>query len=125
MPMIRLKSPVQTGSLEDNDYTHVKIVEILGWNLMGNAMTVHAMHGAFDADAQEFIPASIHADLTVKRFVLEMEQYSAVVGVSSTAPGEPLGEGFLRAIYEQLLSMERSPYSGVVVDNADQTYGDM
>lgn len=124
MPMIRLKEPLTTGHLEKHDYTHAKVVEILGWNLMGNSMTLHVLHGAYDAEQQEFVPASIQAASTVKRFVLRGEQYAALVAEASTAAGEPFGEGFLRAIYELLLAMPDSPYAGVVVDNLDQPYGE-
>jgi hypothetical protein len=123
MPMIRLKDPLTTGRLEQHDYTHVKIVEVLGWNLMGNTMTLHVLHGAFDAEKQEFLPASIQAASTVKRFALRGDQYASVVGAASSAVGEPHGEGFLRAIYELILALPNSPYSGVVVDNLDQPYG--
>jgi len=123
MPMIRLTEPLTTGRLEKHDYTHAKVVEVLGWNLMGNSMTVHVLHGAFDAAKEEFVPATIQAASTVKRFVLRGEQYAALVAEASTAPGEPFGEGFLRAIYELLLAMPNSPYEGIVVDNLDQPYG--
>jgi hypothetical protein len=123
MPMIRLKDPLTTGRLEQHDYTHVKIVEVLGWNLMGNSMTLHVLHGAFDAEKQEFVPATIHAASTVKRYVLRGDQYASVVDAASTAADEPLGEGFLRAIYELILAMPNCPFTGVVVDNLDQPYG--
>jgi len=122
MPMIRLTEPLTTGRLEKNDYTHVKVVEVLGWNLMGNSMTLHILHGAFDSEKQEFVPAAIHAASTGKRFVLRGDQYAAVVAAASTGPEEPHGEGFLRAIYELILALPDSPYTGTVVDNLDQPY---
>lgn len=123
MPMIRLKEALMTGRLEKHDYTHAKVVEILGWNLMGNTMTLHVLHGAFDAEKQEFVPATIHAASTVKRFVFRGEHYATVVAAASSDADEPHGEGFLRAIYELILAMPDSPYSGAVVDNLDQPYG--
>lgn len=122
MPMIRLKEPLTTGRLEKHDYTHVKIVEVLGWSLMGNSMTLHMLHGSFDLEKQEFVPANIHAASTVKRFVLRGEQYGGVVAAASNGAGEPHGEGFLRAIYELILKLPDSPYAGAVVDNFDQPY---
>lgn len=124
MPMIRLTEPLTTGRLEKHDYTHVKVVEVLGWNLMGNTMTLHVLHGAFDVAKEEFVPANIHAASTVKRFVLRGEQYATLVAATSTGAGEPFGEGFLRSIYELLLAMPNSPYTGTVVDNLDQPYGE-
>ena len=99
MPMIRLTEPLPTGRLDKHDYTHAKVVEILGWNVMGNTMTLNVMHGVYDAEKQEFVPANIHAASTVKRFVLRGDQYANAVNVASLAAGEPYGEGFLRAIY--------------------------
>jgi hypothetical protein len=123
MPMIRLKNPLATGGLEEHDYTHAKVVEVLAWNLMGNAMTLHVLHGAYDAQAMEFVPASIHAASTVRRVVLQADDYAALVARASTAVGEPLAEGLLRSIYELLLAIPDSPYEGVVVDNLDRPYG--
>ncbi len=124
MPMIRLNEPLTTGRLEKHDYTHAKVVEVLGWNLMGNSMTLHVLHGAYDAERQEFVPANIQAASTMKRFALRGDQYAALVAQASTGPGEPFGEGFLRAIYDLLLTMPSSPYAGTVVDNLDQPYGE-
>jgi hypothetical protein len=124
MPMIRLTEPLTTGHLETNDYTHVKIVEVLGWSLMDNKMALHAMHGAFDSKNKEFIPASIHTASTAKRFVLRGDDYRDAVAMASAAAGEPFGEGFLRAIYETILAEPSCPYEGIVVDNQDQPYGE-
>jgi hypothetical protein len=121
--MIRLTEPLATGRLETHDYTHVKIVEVLGWSLMDNKMDLHVMHGAFDSKNKEFIPATIHAASTAMRFVLRGDNYRDAVAVASSAAGEPFGEGFLRAIYETILADPSCPYEGIVVDNQDQPYG--